>query len=153
MTPVTQEAKAKKPSSNYWPPRESVEDIYSQMLLRRFVVIPGAAISLGQLLGEGEYGVVYKGKWSSPKGVHLAAVKTLREDADEEDRVKLLQEGAILGQFFHPNVVKLHGIVKDPDPVSWSSELHPPTATVCSWILQTSIYKTSDYYTTVHCGL
>lgn len=125
MTPVTWETKAKKPSGNYWHPGESVEDVYSQMTLRRFVVIPGAAISLGQVLGEGEYGVVYKGKWYSTKGVHLVAVKTLQEGDDEEERVKLLQEGAILGQFFHPNVVKLHGIVKDPDPVSYSFEPHP----------------------------
>ena len=109
----------KEGSNDYWPPGESVEDVYSQMTLRRFVVIPGQAISLGQLLGEGEYGVVYKGAWSSPSGVYLSAVKVLKDSADKDDRVKLLQEGAIMGQFCHPNVVRLHGVVKEPDPVSW----------------------------------
>ena len=46
------------------------------------------------------------------------AVKTLKEGASEEDKVKFLQEAAIMGQFSHPNVVKLYGIVVEGEPVS-----------------------------------
>ena len=46
------------------------------------------------------------------------AVKMLRPDAPEDERVKLLQEAAIMGQFLHPNVVKLHGVVTVGEPVS-----------------------------------
>ena len=104
---------------DYWSPGESVTEVYSQMTLKRFVVIPGQSVQLGQFLGEGEYGTVYKGTWSSPNGMCTSAVKILGENATEEDRVKLLQEGAIMGQFCHPNVIKLHGVVRQPDPVSW----------------------------------
>ena len=46
------------------------------------------------------------------------AIKTLRSKASEEERVKFLQEAAIIGQFHHPNIVKLHGVVTVGDPVS-----------------------------------
>ena len=47
------------------------------------------------------------------------AVKTLKEGAQKEDRVKFLQESAILGQFKHHNVVTMHGVVTDGEPVSY----------------------------------
>jgi serine/threonine protein kinase len=46
------------------------------------------------------------------------AVKTLNEGSGEEDRVKFLQEAAIMGQFKHPNVVEMYGVVAEGEPVS-----------------------------------
>ena len=46
------------------------------------------------------------------------AVKTLKDGAGKEDKVKFLQEAAIMGQFSHPNVVKLYGVVTEGEPVS-----------------------------------
>ena len=45
------------------------------------------------------------------------AVKTMENGASEEDRVKFLQEAAIMGQFNHPNIVRLLGIITSPEPV------------------------------------
>ena len=45
------------------------------------------------------------------------AVKTMENGANEEDRVKFLQEAAIMGQFNHPNIVRLLGIMTSPEPV------------------------------------
>ena len=46
------------------------------------------------------------------------AVKTMEEGAGEEERVKFLQEAAIMGQFrSHPNIVRILGIILDA-PVS-----------------------------------
>ena len=40
------------------------------------------------------------------------AVKTMEEGAGEEERVKFLQEAAIMGQFRnHPNIVRILGII------------------------------------------
>ena len=33
------------------------------------------------------------------------------EGADRADRIKMLQEAAVLAQFRHPNVVRLHGLI------------------------------------------
>ena len=49
--------------------------------------------------------------WESPVGGMEVAVKQLRPGASEEEKVKFLQEAAINGQFRHPNVVKLMGVV------------------------------------------
>ena len=46
------------------------------------------------------------------------AVKMLHPTATETDRIKFLQEAAIMGQFHHPNIVMLHGVVTVVEPVS-----------------------------------
>ncbi len=62
---------------------------------------------LGDVLGSGQFGVVYKGvlECGGGDGVVEVAVKTLKEGSREGDRVKFLQEAAIMGQFKHSNVV------------------------------------------------
>ena len=35
----------------------------------------------------------------------------------QDDKVKFLQEAAIMAQFKHPNVIQLYGIVTDGQPV------------------------------------
>ena len=59
-----------------------------------------------------------KGLWQAPGETVEVAVKTLKTGSEENDRVKFLQEAAINGQFQHPNVVKLHGVVTVGEPVS-----------------------------------
>ena len=51
------------------------------------------------------------------EGIQVA-VKVVKTEAEEMQRVKLLQEAAIMGQFSHPNVVRLNGVVTVGDPVS-----------------------------------
>ena len=60
---------------------------------------------------------VNKGVWTTPTGSVPVAIKTLNDNTSEDERVKFLQEAAIMGQFHHPNVVKLHGVVTIGDPV------------------------------------
>ena len=68
-------------------------------------------------MGSGQFGNVNRGTWKSPKGVVEVAVKTLVTKEKKVGRVKLLQEAAIMGQFFHPNVIKLLGVVTKRDSV------------------------------------
>ena len=70
-------------------------------------------------LGSGAFGSVNKGLWQSPGGAIEVAVKTIQSDKEEE-KVKFLQEAAIMGQFRHPNVVKLMGVVTVGEPVSFA---------------------------------
>ena len=71
-----------------------------------------------EYLGSGQFGTVNKAIWQSPAGAMEVAVKTLQSSASQGDRVKFLQEAAINGQFRHPNVVKLLGVVTVGEPVS-----------------------------------
>ena len=57
-----------------------------------------------------------KGVWQI-KGGHMEAVKALKDAPEDEDSVKFLQEAAIMGQFYHSNIVKLHGVVTLGKPV------------------------------------
>ena len=75
-------------------------------------------IRLGTRLGSGQFGEVYNGVQQGPDGDVKVAVKTLKEGAGEEDRVKFLQEAAIMGQFNDPNVITTHGVVTEGEPVS-----------------------------------
>ena len=71
-----------------------------------------------ELLGRGEFGEVSRGILKSSQGGGIeVAVKTSVESDDGSGRVRLLQEAAIMGQFFHPNVIKLIGITTKKDKV------------------------------------
>ncbi len=72
-------------------------------------------LSTTMLLGSGQFGAVHKGEWVTSEGGEKieVAVKTLKEGAGEGDKVKFLQEAAIMGQFSHPNIVKLYGVVTE----------------------------------------
>ena len=64
---------------------------------------------------------MYRGVWSRPSTDSVeeeeVAVKTIENRSSEEDRVKLLQEAAIMGQFNHPNIVKILGTIIDEKEV------------------------------------
>ena len=71
-----------------------------------------------EFLGKGEFGEVSRGILKSSKGdVIEVAVKTLVTSEKSTFRVRLLQEAAIMGQFFHPNVIKLIGVTTKKDKV------------------------------------
>ena len=69
------------------------------------------------VLGTGNYGEVNKGLWQCEEGPVEVAVKTLKRGSSEEDTVRFLQEAAIMGQFRHPNIVQLLGVVTLKEPV------------------------------------
>ena len=71
----------------------------------------GQTSSFIEKLGSGEFGTVYRAQWSFVGGKMEVAVKTMTESGRPGAKVAFLQEAAIMGQFFHPNVVKLHGVV------------------------------------------
>ena len=75
------------------------------------------------MVGSGEFGKVCKGVLESVDGEVEVAVKTLKEGSRGEDRVKFLQEAAIMAQFKHHNVITIYGIVKSGEPVSLSLNL------------------------------
>jgi serine/threonine protein kinase len=69
-------------------------------------------------LGSGQFGEVCKALWTVNDLTLELAVKMLIAGASEDDKVRFLQEAAIMGQFSHRNVIKLHGVVTVGEPVS-----------------------------------
>ena len=56
---------------------------------------------------------MYRGqlKYLDKVDVLEVAVKTLKVGSQQEDRIKFLQEAAVMGQFSHPYVIKIYGVV------------------------------------------
>ncbi|NP_001294957.1 tyrosine-protein kinase Fer isoform b [Homo sapiens] len=77
-------------------------------------------VILGELLGKGNFGEVYKGTLKDKTSV---AVKTCKEDLPQELKIKFLQEAKILKQYDHPNIVKLIGVCTQRQPVYIIMEL------------------------------
>ncbi|KAM9093905.1 tyrosine-protein kinase Fer isoform X2 [Sarcophilus harrisii] len=79
-------------------------------------------VTLGELLGKGNFGEVYKGTLKDKTPV---AVKTCKEDLPQELKIKFLQEAKILKQYDHPNIVKLIGVCTQRQPIYIIMELIP----------------------------
>ena len=84
-------------------------------------MIKTALYRIKKLIGKGHFGDVSIGVWKKSKGPQIeVAIKTLSSGTELDDKVKFLQEAAIMAQFRHPNVVLLHGIVSDGAEVGCS---------------------------------
>ena len=127
----------------YWTPASTIADLYSQLASKKYREISREQIQLAdsyaaiiilcniyitvtkdihlrvlEPVGAGQFGEVFQAQWTISGATKEVAVKTLRVDLPEKEKVKFLQEAAIIGQFFHPNVVKLYGVVTVGEPVS-----------------------------------
>uniref|UniRef100_A0A1I8Q231 Tyrosine-protein kinase n=1 Tax=Stomoxys calcitrans TaxID=35570 RepID=A0A1I8Q231_STOCA len=80
-------------------------------------------VVLCEKIGRGNFGDVYKAKLKSTK--LDVAVKTCRMTLPDEQKRKFLQEGRILKQYDHPNIVKLIGICVQKQPIMIVMELVP----------------------------
>ena len=63
-------------------------------------------------IGSGQFGTVNLAKWTQQFVEPMeVAVKVCRAGKNDAIKTKFLKEAAIMGQFRHPNVVKLYGVV------------------------------------------
>ncbi|NWU71173.1 FAK2 kinase, partial [Pterocles burchelli] len=82
-------------------------------------------ITLGRILGEGFFGEVYEGVYTTPKGERVnVAVKTCKKDCSPENKDKFLSEAVLMKKLDHPHIVKLIGIAEE-EPTWIIMELYP----------------------------
>ena len=108
--------------SEYWEPGTTIEGIYSQMSHNHFREIVRSELESEKVIGEGNFGMVVSGRWKSSLGTVQVAIKSLKSETDASS-LSFLQEAAILGQFNHPNVLKLLGMVTLSKPQMMVTEL------------------------------
>uniref|UniRef100_G3U210 Ephrin type-B receptor 1 n=1 Tax=Loxodonta africana TaxID=9785 RepID=G3U210_LOXAF len=75
-------------------------------------------VKIEEVIGAGEFGEVYKGRLKLPgKREIYVAIKTLKAGYSEKQRRDFLSEASIMGQFDHPNIIRLEGVVTKSRPV------------------------------------
>ncbi|KAL2087385.1 hypothetical protein ACEWY4_016213 [Coilia grayii] len=80
--------------------------------------IDPARIRIERVIGAGEFGEVCSGRLCSPGKQEVGvAIKTLKGGYTEGQRRDFLREAGIMGQFHHPNIIRLEGVVTKSRPV------------------------------------
>ncbi|XP_048857190.1 ephrin type-A receptor 6-like isoform X1 [Brienomyrus brachyistius] len=75
-------------------------------------------IRIERVIGAGEFGEVCSGRLRTPGKKDIAvAIKTLKGGYMDQQRRDFLREASIMGQFDHPNIIRLEGVVTKSRPV------------------------------------
>ncbi|KAG7484031.1 hypothetical protein MATL_G00044920 [Megalops atlanticus] len=75
-------------------------------------------VKIEEVIGAGEFGEVCRGRLRIPgKKENYVAIKTLKGGYTEKQRRDFLSEASIMGQFQHPNIIHLEGIITASCPV------------------------------------
>ncbi|XP_064209006.1 ephrin type-B receptor 4a-like isoform X1 [Anguilla rostrata] len=75
-------------------------------------------VKIEEVIGAGEFGEVCRGRLRVPgKKENYVAIKTLKGGYTEKQRRDFLSEASIMGQFQHPNIIHLEGIITASCPV------------------------------------
>ncbi|KAK1162733.1 ephrin type-B receptor 1 [Acipenser oxyrinchus oxyrinchus] len=94
----------------YEDPNEAVREFAKE--------IDVSCVKIEEVIGAGEFGEVYKGRLKLPgKREIYVAIKTLKAGYSEKQRRDFLSEASIMGQFDHPNIIRLEGVVTKSRPV------------------------------------
>ncbi|XP_041697856.2 ephrin type-B receptor 1 isoform X2 [Coregonus clupeaformis] len=94
----------------YEDPNEAVREFAKE--------IDVSTVKIEEVIGAGEFGEVYKGRLKLPgKREIYVAIKTLKAGHVEKQRRDFLSEASIMGQFDHPNIIRLEGVVTKSRPV------------------------------------
>ncbi|XP_016111302.1 ephrin type-B receptor 3-like [Sinocyclocheilus grahami] len=77
-----------------------------------------SCVKIEEVIGAGEFGEVCRGRLKLPgRREIIVAIKTLKAGYTERQRRDFLSEASIMGQFDHPNIIRLEGVVTKSRPV------------------------------------
>uniref|UniRef100_A0A803U1P2 Ephrin type-A receptor 3 n=1 Tax=Anolis carolinensis TaxID=28377 RepID=A0A803U1P2_ANOCA len=80
--------------------------------------LDSSSIAIDKVVGAGEFGEVCSGRLKLPSKKEMSvAIKTLKVGYTEKQRRDFLGEASIMGQFDHPNIIRLEGVVTKSKPV------------------------------------
>ncbi|KAK6466473.1 ephrin type-B receptor 4a [Huso huso] len=94
----------------YEDPNEAVREFAKE--------IDVSCVKIEEVIGAGEFGEVCRGRLKVlGKKENYVAIKTLKGGYTEKQRRDFLSEASIMGQFDHPNIIRLEGVITNSCPV------------------------------------
>lgn len=79
-------------------------------------LIPIDSITINKMLGEGEFGVVQQGVWTTETGDKVqVAIKCLSKERMQNGTQEFLKEAGIMQAVDHDNIVRMYGVVLDKE--------------------------------------
>ncbi|XP_069033235.1 ephrin type-B receptor 4b isoform X1 [Embiotoca jacksoni] len=94
----------------YEDPNEAVREFAKE--------IDASYVKIEEVIGAGEFGEVCRGRLRVPgRKENYVAIKTLKGGYTEKQRRDFLSEASIMGQFQHPNIIHLEGVITTSCPV------------------------------------
>ncbi|KAM9385460.1 ephrin type-B receptor 3b isoform 4-T4 [Pholidichthys leucotaenia] len=94
----------------YEDPNEAVHEFAKE--------IDVSCVKIEEVIGAGEFGEVCRGRLKLPgRREIIVAIKTLKAGYTDRQRRDFLSEASIMGQFDHPNIIRLEGVVTKSRPV------------------------------------
>uniref|UniRef100_A0A674P2H3 receptor protein-tyrosine kinase n=1 Tax=Takifugu rubripes TaxID=31033 RepID=A0A674P2H3_TAKRU len=94
----------------YEDPNEAVREFAKE--------IEASFVKIEEVIGAGEFGEVCRGRLRVPgRKENYVAIKTLKGGYTEKQRRDFLSEASIMGQFQHPNIIHLEGVITTSCPV------------------------------------
>ncbi|KAM9357935.1 ephrin type-B receptor 3b isoform 3-T3 [Symphorus nematophorus] len=94
----------------YEDPNEAVREFAKE--------IDVSCVKIEEVIGAGEFGEVCRGRLKLPgRREIIVAIKTLKVGYTDRQRRDFLSEASIMGQFDHPNIIRLEGVVTKSRPV------------------------------------
>ncbi|XP_076085870.1 uncharacterized protein LOC143056612 isoform X18 [Mytilus galloprovincialis] len=102
LSPSPPEQRSPRPSSYIRPPCKQI--------------IPANSIQINKTLGEGEFGIVQQGLWTTETGEKVqVAIKCLTKEKMHTGTTEFLKEANIMQNVDHENIVRMYGVVLDKD--------------------------------------
>ncbi|XP_063410584.1 activated Cdc42 kinase-like isoform X19 [Mytilus trossulus] len=102
LSPSPPEQRSPRPSSYIRPPSKQI--------------IPANSIQINKTLGEGEFGIVQQGLWTTETGEKVqVAIKCLTKEKMHTGTTEFLKEANIMQNVDHENIVRMYGVVLDKD--------------------------------------
>lgn len=94
----------------YEDPNEAVREFAKE--------IEASFVKIEEVIGAGEFGEVCRGRLRIPgRKENYVAIKTLKGGYTDKQRRDFLSEASIMGQFQHPNIIHLEGVITTSCPV------------------------------------
>ncbi|KAI6657691.1 hypothetical protein LOD99_435 [Oopsacas minuta] len=131
-------------------PSKDISTIYNEMSKSNFREINRKTLSPQEKLSEAQFFDTFKGNWASNYGDIPVAIRALNNSENTDEVVGVLREAAVMGQFYHPNILKLFGVVTLGKPYLIVTELHKDQLDSFLFKLNKSPIEKSKFPTLLH---